>query len=148
MTTHPNYKLYYYDWKSRGEPIRIVFAYAGVEYEDCRISFANRHQEWFPLMKNSKWRSKSTFESLPWCMTVYVHLRAALYYDTLNIRWLYFGLSAVIMIVRLQWPKNSELLSESRLNYHFTGNCIKNIHMNESRQLHCLCLFWKRSVEF
>jgi len=33
----PQYKLTYYNIKGLAEPIRIMFAYAGVQYEDYRI---------------------------------------------------------------------------------------------------------------
>ena len=32
------YKLYYFDSRAAGEPIRIIFAQAGVKYEDIRYS--------------------------------------------------------------------------------------------------------------
>ena len=34
-----NYKFSYFDVKAVGEPIRFIFAVAGVDYEDDRISF-------------------------------------------------------------------------------------------------------------
>ena len=34
----PRYKLIYFDFKGRGEPIRLMFAAAGVKYEDCRVT--------------------------------------------------------------------------------------------------------------
>ena len=37
------YKLYYYDSRGTGEPIRIIFAQAGVNYEDIRFQL-NREQ--------------------------------------------------------------------------------------------------------
>ncbi|CAK8690521.1 hematopoietic prostaglandin D synthase-like [Clavelina lepadiformis] len=43
----PKYKLYYFPLKGRGEIIRLLFAYANVEYEDVRIPF----DEW-PTKKN------------------------------------------------------------------------------------------------
>jgi hypothetical protein len=33
----PEYKLTYYDIKGLGEPVRYIFAVAGVDYEDYRI---------------------------------------------------------------------------------------------------------------
>lgn len=33
----PRYKLVYFDFKNRGELIRLIFATAGVEFEDYRI---------------------------------------------------------------------------------------------------------------
>lgn len=48
------YKLTYFDLKARAEPTRLVFAYAGVDYEDIRISYENQAEEWTPV-KNSKW---------------------------------------------------------------------------------------------
>lgn len=47
------YKLTYFDLKARAEPTRLVFAYAGVDYEDIRISWENQAEEWTPV-KNSK----------------------------------------------------------------------------------------------
>ena len=47
----PQYKLIYFDFKGRGEPIRIMFAAAGVKYEDCRLS-----REEFKEIKASKLR--------------------------------------------------------------------------------------------
>lgn len=47
------YKLTYFDIKARGEPTRLVFAYAGVDYEDIRISYENLAEEWTPV-KNCK----------------------------------------------------------------------------------------------
>ena len=33
----PSYKLYYFNAKGAGEPIRLIFAQAGVKYEDFRF---------------------------------------------------------------------------------------------------------------
>ncbi|CAH1247072.1 HPGDS [Branchiostoma lanceolatum] len=41
----PKYKLTYFDVRSRGEPTRLIFAAAGVEYEDVRLSF----EQWPPI---------------------------------------------------------------------------------------------------
>ncbi|XP_066304185.1 glutathione S-transferase 1-like [Branchiostoma lanceolatum] len=41
----PKYKLTYFDVRSRGEPTRLIFAAAGVEYEDVRLTF----EEWPPI---------------------------------------------------------------------------------------------------
>lgn len=35
----PHYKLHYFNLRARGEIIRLIFAAAGVEYEDYRITF-------------------------------------------------------------------------------------------------------------
>ena len=48
----PHYKLTYFDLRARAEPTRIVFAYAGVDYEDVRISYENRAEEWPPVQKS------------------------------------------------------------------------------------------------
>jgi len=42
--TMTNYKLTYFDLRGRGEIIRLVFAAAGVQYEDYRIK-----SEWAEL---------------------------------------------------------------------------------------------------
>ena len=46
----PRYKLYYFDTEGRAEPIRLLFAYAGVEYEDIRVPYS----EW-GTKKNGKY---------------------------------------------------------------------------------------------
>ena len=35
----PNYRLVYFDGTGRGETTRMIFDYAGVPYEDKRVSF-------------------------------------------------------------------------------------------------------------
>jgi len=37
-----SYKLYYFNARAGGEPIRIIFAQAGVKYEDVRFE----REEW------------------------------------------------------------------------------------------------------
>lgn len=34
----PSYKLIYFNARGRGEMIRLIFAAAGVQYEDCRMT--------------------------------------------------------------------------------------------------------------
>ena len=50
----PRYKLTYFDLRARAEPTRIVFAYAGVDYEDVRVSF----EVWGNSLKNSKYETR------------------------------------------------------------------------------------------
>lgn len=50
----PDYKLTYFDLRARAEPVRLVFAYAGVDYEDNRISWENKAEQWIPLKNSGK----------------------------------------------------------------------------------------------
>ena len=43
------YKLIYFGFKGRGEPARLMFAAAGVKYEDCRVTM-----EEFKKLKTSR----------------------------------------------------------------------------------------------
>ena len=52
----PNVQLLYFDGRGRGEIIRIILTYGGVEFEDKRVSF----EEW-PQVKPSK---KGTLDQL------------------------------------------------------------------------------------
>ncbi|XP_068736755.1 hematopoietic prostaglandin D synthase-like [Montipora capricornis] len=56
------YKLTYFDLKGRAEAIRIAFEYAGVKYEDVRISWENRATGEWSQTKNS---GKFPFGTLP-----------------------------------------------------------------------------------
>lgn len=58
---NPTYKLIYFDAKALAEPIRILFAYGGIDYEDIRIP---RFGEEWPKLKpsmnhfNNRWNDK------------------------------------------------------------------------------------------
>ena len=55
-----SYKLTYFNLRARAEPTRLVFAYAGVDYEDIRVIYENLAEEWLP-MKNSKYQININF---------------------------------------------------------------------------------------
>jgi prostaglandin-H2 D-isomerase / glutathione transferase len=52
----PMYKLVYFDLRGLGETARYIFAYANVEYEDCRL----KREDW-PTQKKD-----TPFHSLPY----------------------------------------------------------------------------------
>ena len=45
----PKFRFHYFNLKALGEPIRLLFAYGGIEYEDVRVDSAN-----WPALKPSK----------------------------------------------------------------------------------------------
>lgn len=47
-SANPTYKLTYFNVKGLGEPIRILFAYGGIKYEDVRFENEN-----WPALKAS-----------------------------------------------------------------------------------------------
>ena len=49
------YKLYYFPFMGRAEPIRILFAYKGIKYEDIRI----------PQEKWPEFKPKTPFGTMP-----------------------------------------------------------------------------------
>lgn len=44
------YKLSYFNFRGRGEPIRLLFHFIGVEFENFQI----QRKDWISLYKNSK----------------------------------------------------------------------------------------------
>jgi hypothetical protein len=50
MDTGSCYKLYYFRYKALAEPIRLLFAYKGIPYEDIRIAW----DENWPEVSSSK----------------------------------------------------------------------------------------------
>ena len=46
---NPKFKLHYFNVTALGEPLRFLFAYGGIEYEDVRVDFAD-----WPALKPSK----------------------------------------------------------------------------------------------
>lgn len=55
----PHYKLIYFNARGRAEHIRFIFAYAGVEYEDERIS-----REKWPELKKSKYAQYAVIKKI------------------------------------------------------------------------------------
>ena len=51
----PTYKLYYFNVRGRAEPIRFVFAQAGVQYEDVRLT----QEQW------AEFKPKTPYGTLP-----------------------------------------------------------------------------------
>lgn len=45
---NPTFKLYYFNVRALAEPIRLLFAYGGIKYEDIRVP----REEW-PAMKQN-----------------------------------------------------------------------------------------------
>lgn len=44
----PKFRFHYFNLKALGEPIRLLFAYGGIEYEDVRVESAD-----WPALKSS-----------------------------------------------------------------------------------------------
>ena len=55
--TMSTYKLYYFNARGGAEPIRIIFAQAGVKYEDVRFE----REQWVQEYKPSKMRLLNWF---------------------------------------------------------------------------------------
>lgn len=49
----PIYKLTYLDKQGKGEPIRLLLAYGGIDYEDVRVEMDD-----IPKMRSSKFEFK------------------------------------------------------------------------------------------
>lgn len=48
-SNNPTYRLYYFNFRALAEPIRYLFAYGGVAYEDVRVE----REDW-PKLKSSE----------------------------------------------------------------------------------------------
>lgn len=55
---HSTYKLYYFKAKALGEPIRMLFAYGGIKYEDIRYE---RFTDEWPKIKKCTNRIRVSF---------------------------------------------------------------------------------------
>ena len=59
----PKVKLTYFNLRARGEPARLLLAYGGIEYEDCRITPAfEDNKEWMALKPNTPYGSLPLLE--------------------------------------------------------------------------------------
>lgn len=78
----PAYKLFYFDARSHAEPIRLIFALAGVQYEDVRLC----DDEW-GILKESKLK----FLEWQWCFKIncdpkfFFENSAAIVFNILNL---------------------------------------------------------------
>ena len=59
MQTTTKIKLTYFNLRGRAEPARLILAYAGVDFDDCRVT----SEEWQKL-KPSKFRQNFNLFSL------------------------------------------------------------------------------------
>lgn len=50
VSENPTFKLTYFNVKALAEPIRYLFAYGGIEYEDVRVS----SEEWATLKPSKR----------------------------------------------------------------------------------------------
>ena len=63
-----SYKLYYYDVRGRAENIRLLFAQAGVKYEDIRFG----KEEWTAKYKSGMPHPSHTYSPYPHLATISV----------------------------------------------------------------------------
>ena len=67
------YKLTYFDFRGKGEIIRLLFAQAGISYEDVRIQRSN----WLSIKPGTKIRNRPAFLFYSFvCLAFVVRLHA------------------------------------------------------------------------
>ena len=86
MQTTTKIKLTYFNLRGRAEPSRLILAYAGVDFEDCRVT----SEEWQKL-KPSKFLQNFNLHSLIVELTVtfnffYIYVRFISYLKCSNWR--------------------------------------------------------------
>ena len=69
----PDYRLYYFDVRGRGELIRLIFAYAGEPFDDFRFREINGVSQWFHEYKASTYLTRFNFSLSKASSTLLLH---------------------------------------------------------------------------
>ena len=86
------YKLTYFDIRGKAEIIRLIFAQAGVEYEDIRIG----QDEWREDLKQSEagnFKLKSRFSGEQWMVNVRVMFNGIVFHCLTGTRTSWHAIS-------------------------------------------------------